>query len=89
MEIMYSGSADAAESTITSAQRYVIQIQTLQAELDGLTITSTYSGGSGHIGINILGPTTHSQAYTDIKIKNCVIRHLGASNVGSYTYGIY
>ena len=77
---------DSSESTIVGADvNYVIRISTSNVVIDGITVTSSTLKGDLK-GIDIFN--SGSSPVTNIKIRNCVIRHLGSPESTSYKYMI-
>ena len=87
----YTGSNDPAESTVYNKGKRTSTIYILASDvtLDGLTITVKY-GKFTQFGIVIAAETKDGgdDNFKDIKIKNCVIRHLATNDKNNILTGI-
>jgi hypothetical protein len=84
----YAGKLDNKETSLVGSTKsqYVLKIQKSNTVIDGLTITSSYTGSSEHAGVIVFNP---SEAITNVQIRNCVIRHLASNAFTNRLRGIY
>ena len=84
-DVAYTGPPDSTESTTspTTGRLVGFYIGASDVTLDGLTITGN-SDLSCSIGVFI---RNDSSPLTNIKVTNCVIRHIFGDH--SYIYGLY